>query len=331
MDQIAEYPSLPSKEALPSPLAEIRRGSQRIWDGFWQSPVQQRIARHLIVLGLVSAAAFIQAEGRAPKIAPFQAAASVETTAPFEAQTVVQAKPEKVNPAQKSEEKLAESIFAGLTVQERQKTEEAIGKQLKLYQNDKLRIKNTLQWAEMMEMIVNDKRLNIQGSEKTFWKQRMLEIIFVESEGNPKASSGLAYGLTQLKPSTAKEAAQRLGIAKYDLYNGWDNAFLGLAHQRNLAERYGPDLGAWTHHLGSGNMDLALKTYLIQVKKLPVKDVDLTMASELIKKYQITPFVLLKEPAVTAALKYAGAFGDQTQEYFKRIIASGKAMGFDKS
>lgn len=344
MDSFAELPPTPrqslsltlkdlSKEASGNTLQELRRGSQRIWERFWESPVQQRVARHLVILGLATSIVFIAAKHEqtvASVSLPTTQTITTELsipldTAPSFSTPSVQTETQSLS---LSEENFTQRIFTGLNSEQKQKFQEEISRQFKIYQNDKIRIKNTLRWEPTLDLIVKDKRLNIPLSERDYWKKRMLEIIFVESEGNPKASSGIAFGLTQLKTATAKEAAQRSGVLSFDIYNGWDNSFLGLTHQLNLAKRYGV-LSLWTHHLGSGNMDLAVKTYLIKVKKMPVKDFDENKLIDYINQYKITPFMLLKEPAVTAALKNAGAFGDQTEKYFAWLVAAGQAMGLE--
>lgn len=231
-----------------------------------------------------------------------------------------------------------EEHFPAVSV-EAQAIDIAITKELKRFKNDEVRINRTLGWENMVKQIVADPRLNIPPKDRQFWKDRMLEIIFVESGGNPNADSGMAKGLTQLRPATAKELVEIYGIPKsgpyaYNLKNGFDNIFLGLAHQLNLSKRYGRELGLWAHHLGSGNMDQALRTYLISVLKLDVSQIDHIFASlnsnqlllKYIEEYQITPKKLLDSPAVTGKLKEIGAFGDDTQHYWPRLKAAGLAM-----
>lgn len=206
------------------------------------------------------------------------------------------------------------------------------------FKNDLERQDRTLQWKDMIGRIVADERLGIPEKEHQFWINRMLQIIFVESGGNPKASSGIAFGLTQLKPDTANEIAKKYKIPKYDLKNGWDNIFLGLAHQLQMTQLYGKDLAPWVHHLGMGNMAQAIITYLISVEKLPISEVDAIFTDKTnlllpkyIERYQIDPIRLLGNPAVTAKLKGLNAFNDDTQHYYARLKAAGEAMNLEQT
>lgn len=213
------------------------------------------------------------------------------------------------------------------------------------YRHDKKRVERTLQWKNMIEQIVKDPRLGINPQDQQYWINTMLEIIFVESGGNsnassfvesggnPNASSPVAYGLTQLKAETARQVANQYQIPKYDLYNGWDNVFLGLAHQLYMEKLYGRELAKWIHHLGMGNGTQAIITYLVSSEKLPIWEVDRIfqdptnqLLRQYIEKYQITPEKLLKSPTVTGKLKQIGAFDDDTQHYPARLRAAAEAM-----
>lgn len=206
-----------------------------------------------------------------------------------------------------------------------------VRQELNKFQNDYPRIMFTLHWRGLVEKVVQDPRLKIPKSEQPSWVRNLLGIIFVESGGNPFATSNLkidpAKGLTQVRGQTADEIAHQYQIRKYDLYNSWDNVFLGLAHQLNLSYRYGKELGIWAHHLGSGNMDAALRVYLISQLKLPIDEVDNQILVKFIKTYDIRVEKLLSSPAVTATLKSRQAFTDSTERYFYRVLAAQKAMG----
>lgn len=211
-------------------------------------------------------------------------------------------------------------------------TEETVPENLKAFAQNPEKVKNTLRWKNMMEQIVADKRLSIPPSQRAFWVSHMLKIIFIESGGDPEASSGIAFGLTQLKPSTANEMAREYQIPEYDIYqNAWDNSFLGTAYQLEMAGRFGPEIGAWAHHLGQGSMNQAIRTYLVSNLGLPVGLVDEVLEKEdlllkYIKDYRITPEKLLNSPAVTGKLKAMGTWGDWTWEYPGRFQAAGIAM-----
>lgn len=214
----------------------------------------------------------------------------------------------------------------------------SIAEELKRYINDPERIQRTLSWKNMIEQIVKDPRLGIKEGDREYWLNTMLEIIFVESGGNQNARSSVAYGLTQLRMETARQIATQYKIPKYNLYNGWDNIFLGLAHQINMEKLYGRELARWIHHLGMGNGTQAIITYLISVEKLPVSEVERTfedptnqLLRQYIEKYHISPARLLMSPAVTAKLKEINALNDDTQYYPARLKAAGEAMNLSQT
>lgn len=214
-----------------------------------------------------------------------------------------------------------------------------VNQELANYQRDYLRIMLTSHWKGLVENVVQDPRLKIAKNEQGFWTRTILGIIFVESGGNPFATSSLpldpARGLVQVRSATADELAGQYKIPQYNLYNSWDNVFLGLTHQLKLADRYGNELSIWAHHLGSGNMDAALRAYLVSELNLPISRVADIFSSpngnqiltDLIKNYDIRVGKLLASPAVTATLKSKQAFGNSTERYFYRVLAAQKAMG----
>ncbi len=214
-------------------------------------------------------------------------------------------------------------------------TVDTIPPSLEAFAKNPTRIKDTLRWKNLVEQVIADKRLNIKAEDRQNWVNHMLKLIFIESEGKPEASSGIAFGLTQLKDSTAQELAQDYQIRRHDLNNAWDNVFLGAAHQLKMSKTYGTELSAWVHHLGAGNMNQALRSYLVSEQKLPISEVNniftspegSQLLSQYIVIYRITPEKLLKSSAVTAKLKEIGAWGDHTWEYYDRYKASGIAMG----
>lgn len=344
----------------------LGRGSEGIWNRFWSSvwdsPAKQRTLRHLFILGLIASASYI----------PLISHPTVKPTTPLPAQAIImeaQAPPVTVEPlvpsqplspieshtSIKIQENLTDKIFANLTPAEKIDVETSITQQSEIYKTDKERLINTLDWKRTIDAIVEDKRLNIKEEDKQFWKQRMLEVVFVESSGLRLADPANAIvdakkreqerkvsakGPGQVLPDTAADLAKRYGIKEYDLQNGWDNLFLALAYRLELAQTYGPELGTWAYHLGPGNLETALKTYFGQVLLLPQKDIDKVFTNpepetgktlpNYIQRYQITPFVLLKEPAVTGKLKQINAFGNFTDQYYIRLLAAGRVMGFDK-
>ncbi len=219
--------------------------------------------------------------------------------------------------------------------------ETKIDKEFQAYKDDKDRAVNTLYWKDTITAVAKDKRFGLNEEEQKFWVNRMLEIIFVESEGDEKADPAYkirdpqlsaaarkktAKGLTQLLPSTAAELARIYGVTNYDLLKGWDNIFLGLANQLRWAKRYGTELGAWTHHLGSGNMDQAIEAYLVSDIKIANYDRDLRLSY--IEEYDIDPFRLLQSKVVIYTLGpgQLNALNDETEHYYPRLRAGGRCM-----
>ncbi|MFB3828479.1 MAG: transglycosylase SLT domain-containing protein [Bryobacteraceae bacterium] len=75
-----------------------------------------------------------------------------------------------------------------------------------------------------------------------------------ESEFNPKAvSSAKAYGLTQVRPSTGRQIARRVGIRRFStrmLFQPATNLKLGTYYMRSLLDNWG---GKWEETLASYN------------------------------------------------------------------------------
>lgn len=321
--------TLASLAALEKSYKQGYQGSERINRPNRQpSKLSNRLLFALGILPVAMAiATYVNHPTKADYTPPQPIVASVAVTE-MPANQVALIAPVETQIQTKSQENLADQTLAGLAPNDRKTVNATIIKQAEIYGTDKERIRNTLSWKTTVKSAVEDKRLGVNDKDKA--QRDVMDIIFVESGGDPKASSGIAFGLTQLKPSTAKEAAQKIGVSKFDILNGYDNVILGTVHQQNLAERYG-DLATWTHHLGSGNMDTALRTYFIQDLRLPIKDVDQIFNSSKdllynIKKYKITSFLLLFSPAVTGKLKEIGAFEDQTDQYPVRLIAADLVM-----
>jgi hypothetical protein len=220
-------------------------------------------------------------------------------------------------------------IFANFTTEDIQTAKNAISQNIDKYK-DETRVDNTMQWQSTVNQIVEDPRFKLNQEDKQYWKATLLQLVFVESEGNRVASSGIAFGLGQLKEDTAKEVADQYGVS-YDLENGWENLFLTLGHQLNMAERYGKIMAPWIHHLGSGNADDALKTYFTSVLKMPVSEVETAFKDnrkvrQLIESNKVNPYTLLSEPAVTGKLKQIGADKDDTFQYYTRALIGGELM-----
>ena len=189
---------------------------------------------------------------------------------------------------------------------------------------DVRRLTNTLTWVDLLELIVKDPRLQIAEKDRAGWILNMLALTHQESGGRPQASSGIAFGLTQLLPSTADEIARQYQIPQHNLENSWDNTFLGLAYQLNMTSQFGKELGITSHFIGPGNTKFALRTYFISVLKLPVNQVDAVLNSnkilaESVDFYQITPSVLFNSPAVSGALKEKGISPKAALDYYNGV------------
>lgn len=97
-----------------------------------------------------------------------------------------------------------------------------------------------------------------------------LAMILVESKGDKLADNNPRYhdsakGLAQVKPSTAKEVAQQIGMTTSpNLFNPEINIAIGLEYLDNLQQLFhNPDLAVWAFNLGPGYMIDLLKEYLL--------------------------------------------------------------------
>lgn len=77
-----------------------------------------------------------------------------------------------------------------------------------------------------------------------------------ESGYDPKANSGKAIGLMQLRPSTAKEQAGKLGLEKYNLEDPADSLLLGGSYLKRMIDMFDGDIkkGLTAYHSGAGNV-----------------------------------------------------------------------------
>lgn len=222
--------------------------------------------------------------------------------------------------------------FTNMSESDRIKAEDEIHQEFDKYRIDLPRILSTLRWESKISQTVANPQLKIPIHERSYWRQLLMGIVFVESGGNPTASSGIAFGLAQLKPDTAQEMADLYGIKNFQkeqLNNPDTNLFLSIAYLRKLDQIYGPNLSIWAYHLGQGNLNRAIWVYLSSEKKVPIKDLETAFSSTtyeelntLINQYQLNSTNLLKSSAVTAELKFHGAFENDTERYFYRVIAA---------
>lgn len=212
------------------------------------------------------------------------------------------------------------------------------------------RIERTLEYKDMVMDVA--RKLGFKKDSPV--PELLLGLIFVESGGNPDAIAGKpnrksgeeikaeddkkARGLCQVKPDTAKEAAERLGvhIDSNSLFNPEINITLALEHLDHLYNDLFPDLGIafWAYHLGEGNMALAIETYLVEELKVPQVLVDGVLSNKettgtfkLVKDYNLTFLELINSEKVKERLRKKKAFNDDTEFYVPRIGAGMRFLG----
>lgn len=327
MDQNIEIENYPN----PPPTSLLPKGSERFKNfinSFKEIPRDIHL-RALMVIG-ITLSSFLSAPSKSATEIISQPEASSISKAEVKSSENL-----SINPDFESK------IFANFTEEQKAIAEREIEKELVVYSQDTKRLQNTLRWEGTVKSVLDDDRLNLTESEKKLLEKLDLAIIDVESEGNPHADSAQdsdseevkknsAKGLMQVKPTTAQEIADRYRIYQYDLYNGWENIFFGTVHLLEINKKFGLSLGVWNYHLGMGNMNEAIKTYLIQEAEIPIKEVEDLFSdpnyceklASYTKRYQLNPVAFLQSPAVTGKLKYLGAFDDQTDRYFYRVMAA---------
>lgn len=212
------------------------------------------------------------------------------------------------------------------------------------------RIERTLKYKDM----VMDISRKLGFRKESAVPELLLGLIFVESGGNPNAIAGKpnrksgekteagdaekAKGLCQIKPDTAKEAAEKLGmhIDSNSLFNPEINITLALEHLDHLYSDLFPDLGIafWAYHLGEGNMAAAIETYLIEELKVPqvladdvLSNKKITGTLKLVKDYNLTFLELINSEKVRERLRKKKAFNDDTEFYVPRIGAGMRFLG----
>lgn len=210
------------------------------------------------------------------------------------------------------------------------------------------RINRTLKYRDTVTAIA--KKLGFKPDSPV--PELLLDLIFVESGGNPEAIAGKpnrkrgekievadmkrARGLCQVRPDTAKEVAERLSLQTDDnfLFDPETNITLALEYLDHLYSKLFPDLGLafWAYHLGEGNMTLAIKAYLTEEVKVSKELVDSVLSNkekagtfDLVKNYELTFLKLVNSKKVRERLDREKAFNDDTEFYVPRI---GAAMHF---
>lgn len=231
-----------------------------------------------------------------------------------------------------------ELIFGNLSAFEKEEARRRVSEQIKHYQKDpglQERIINSRKWQPE----VTQSAQNLGFKPDSFVPPLLPALIFVESSGNPKADSGIAKGLCQLRWSTAKASANRLGTplnSGEDLFDPKLNITLALESLHYLYQRF-PDRGLalWSYHLGETNLARAMGAYTIsQGNKAEeiyniLNDPKQIGTANLTKnpKYGEPNFVkLINSQRVTSQLKEDHAFGDDTEFYVPRIVAAAELL-----
>lgn len=229
-------------------------------------------------------------------------------------------------------------LFRNLSPEDQKIAREKVEGLMKGRRADTGKINTSKLWRSMIRQEVANPIHQIPPEEQTHFTDLMVGMITQESGGIPWAVAGknkadltslianeegdVAVGLFQMKKSTGEQVAKWLNMPSFNLKNPIDSVKMGVEYQARLSRVYPNDLNIWAHHLGMGNMDYAIKTYLLEVAGLDTKEVmkafsdnNKTATAEFIKKYQLNPVKLLTNPKVVEALKTKGAFEDQTDEY----------------
>lgn len=167
-----------------------------------------------------------------------------------------------------------------------------------------------------------------------------LAMILVESKGDKMADNNPRYhdsakGLAQVKPSTAKEVAQQLGLtASPNLFNPEINITIGLEYLDHLQQLFhNPSLAVWAFNLGPGYLIDLLKEYLLSsptrsfTEKLRLR-ASFKNPRQLFREIQqsshsedqLNFFQLIHHPQVIKYLKTIAAH-EETSLYIPRVIA----------
>lgn len=238
-------------------------------------------------------------------------------------------------------------LFSNCSQEEKKIALSLVGNQIEHYQkgyeNDPRGLKKRLEdaWSWKQTGMIDEVADDLGFKKDAFARELLPALIFVESEGNPRAgqeklaqNKDAAVGLCQLQPSTAQELAKKLVNPKLknppDLFDPWTSIALALEFLRQKFQTY-PDwsLTTWVYHLGERNMNQAIYQYESSEIKRPILELDTAFKNSSFpatKRYveedKLNFIKLVTSPAVTADLKSLGAFGDDTQHYVTRIAAA---------
>lgn len=152
-------------------------------------------------------------------------------------------------------------FFKNFSPEEKGIIEQAIAKQIKLYQtvNDPQRAERVLDWEKSTIKSILD--LDVTPKDHQFWSEFLSAIVYVESEGKPQAKSEAGIvGLAQISNATAQETAGKHGINHFDLKKGWDSLRLGRFHLEDLIQKYGVDISLLAYYAGQSFTDQKILT-----------------------------------------------------------------------
>lgn len=233
-------------------------------------------------------------------------------------------------PEQKPEQKKA--VSPKQEIMEGKEGESMVQKQLEYYRTNfpdlPQLIKNTLQWKNTVTAAAENLNLGVDSP----LSETLLAMIFVESQGNPKAKSPLgAIGLCQIKPSSAREAAATLNppisVSDNDLFQPDKNILLGLAYlQKQFRSFPELSLAVWAYHLGHGNMVRAIVEYLVsdlgQERSEVLSKLNQEGSESLVRGNNLNFIKLITSKNVVGKLEKIEAFGDNTGAYVPRVAAA---------
>jgi len=184
--------------------------------------------------------------------------------------------------------------------------------------------KKILRWKPLIEAVVAKPYFKIPAEEQPFWVTRLSALIRVEnieansntiakvdSDDYPDSQRG--KGLVQMTEETADMISNNNNFNfEYNLFDPEDNLILTLAQQRNLEKIVGKEFAAWGHHIGEGGVKYLIKLYSILEGHEPIDQVEKDINNPLvgphkfIKKYDLTPELILATPSVSAAASSDG-------------------------
>ncbi len=302
-----------------SPL--LQKGSERVLRNRDSSSFPtDSLVRSALVLGLVGLSSYFSIALRPARAVEPQF--GISGTKPVEIQ---------------KETTFDDFIMVGYSDLDKVKTQALTREQVTHYQTEPLiaqRVERVKKWEGLVRETIAEPGLKIPEIERKFWEKWVMAIIYVESEGDETADSGIALGLVQVKPSTAEKIAKELNISNYQLKDPKTNIRFGVKQLQELLRVYkDPSLATWAYHLGMGNMDFVIKTYASLVARMPdselneiLEGMDRPGTSILSERFSLNATQLTTQPAVTGALKQRVSLEGGAKEYFFRVMAAQKLL-----